>query len=739
MALAVTEEQAALAESVAGWAERAKVRAAARAEVDVPAASRPAGRPQWWAGAVELGLPGLALPEEVAGSGATPVELAVAIEELGHDVAHGPLLPTAIAGLVLLAARQAGAQQEAVDGLLHEIAAGHSTAAVALDADITAVEEAGGLRLSGNVGLALGLPGADWLLVSATGQHGELWAAVEVGVGVEVQPVDSLDVTRSLARVLLTGAVVAPGHVLAGLDSVLVRDLYVTLAAAEAAGIARWAQETATAYAKVREQFGRPIGSFQAIKHMCADMLARSELAAAAAWDAASAATSFLEAGEQPADERQQLAVAAAAAGGVSLGEAVANAKDCVQILGGIGFTWEHDAHLGLRRAAAMRALAGGTSGWHAQATGLGRQGLRRRRSVALGAETEPLRQQVRDVVASLPESDPARRAALADAGLITPHWPKPYGLAASPIEQLTIAQELAAAGVRPPDLVIGNWAVPTIIEHGNDEQRERFARPTLLGDIRWCQLFSEPGAGSDLASLRTRATKTDGGWTLSGQKVWTSVARDADWGICLARSNADAPNHKGITYFLVDMTSKGIDIRPLREITGHAMFNEVFLDDVFVPDDCVVGPVDGGWQLARTTLANERVAMSGTTSIGGGLDELLETSTPGPVLDERIGGLLTGLQAAAALGQQITLRQLGGLDPGPSSSVRKLVGMYQIQDARELALEALGSLGADVTDPANEAVARTFLSTRALTIAGGSSQVLRNVIAERLLGLPRD
>ncbi len=345
----------------------------------------------------------------------------------------------------------------------------------------------------------------------------------------------------------------------------------------------------------------------------------------------------------------------------------------------------------------------------------------------------------MREVLASLPTDPKARRTALAEAGLIAPHWPKPYGLEASPVEQLAIAQELEAAAVRPPDIVIGNWAVPTIIEHGNDEQRERFALPTLLGDVAWCQLFSEPGAGSDLASLRTRATKVDGGYSLQGQKVWTSLARQADWGICLARTNPDAPQHKGITYFLVDMKSKGIDVRPLREITGDALFNEVFLDDVFVPEDCVVGQVDGGWRLARTTLANERVAMSSTGDIGGGLDDLLATATPDPVLDDRMGSLVGGLQAAGSLGLQITLRQLGGLDPGPSSSVRKLVGMYQIQDARELALEALGSSGADVTDPASQAAVKFALSTRALTIAGGSSQVLRNVIAERLLGLPRD
>ena len=638
---------------------------------------------------------------------------------------------------MLLAARRAAADSKPLDTLLTALAEGESTAAIALDSTATAADVAGELRLSGDAGLVLGLPGASWLIVSATGPDGALCALLDVGAGIDAQPVDSLDVTRPLARVTLTDAVVTEGRVLAGIDADLVRDLFVTVAAGEAAGIARWAQETALAYAKVREQFGRPIGSFQSIKHMCADMLGRGELAAAAAWDSAAAASAYLDSGDE--QSRRQLAVAAASAGAVSLQEAVGNAKDCIQVLGGIGFTWEHDAHLYLRRALAMRNLMGGTARFNAAVSALGRQGLRRHRKVAIGEEVNPLRERVREVITSLPDEDKARRMAFANAGLMTPHWPKPYGLAATPVEQIAIAQEFETAGVRPADLVIGNWAVPTIIEHGTDEQRERFVTPSLHGEIVWCQLFSEPGAGSDLASLRTRATKVDGGWSLQGQKVWTSLARQADWGICLARTNPDAPQHKGITYFLVDMRSKGIDVRPLREATGDALFNEVFLDDVFVPDDCVVGLVDGGWRLARTTLANERVAMSSTSDIGGGLDELLATSTPDPVLDDHMGALVGGLQSAAALGLQITLRQLGGLDPGPSSSVRKLVGMYQIQDARELALQALGTAGADMSNPAAEAAAKVALSTRALTIAGGSSQVLRNVIAERLLGLPRD
>ena len=205
------------------------------------------------------------------------------------------------------------------------------------------------------------------------------------------------------------------------------------------------------------------------------------------------------------------------------------------------------------------------------------------------------------------------------------PHWPAPWGRDASPLEQLVIDEEFSAARVRRPHLAVGAWALPTIIVHGTDAQQERFVPPTLRGELTWCQMFSEPGAGSDLASLTTRAVRTDGGWSLTGQKVWTSLAHFADWGIGLARTDPSAPRHEGIGCFLVDMKTPGIDVRPLRELTGAAMFNEVFLYEVFVPDDCVVGDPTAGWQAARTTLANERVSMGTGSSMGPGVEALLD------------------------------------------------------------------------------------------------------------------
>ena len=245
--------------------------------------------------------------------------------------------------------------------------------------------------------------------------------------------------------------------------------------------------------------------------------------------------------------------------------------------------------------------------------------------------------------------------------------------------------------------------------------------------------------------ALSTKAEKVEGGWKVNGQKVWTSVAHVADWAILLARTSGSGKGpdrHRGITYFLLDMKTPGVDVRPLRELTGHAMFNEVFLDDVFIPDDCVVGEVDGGWPLARTTLANERVAMSAGSPFGRGVEDVLADvlamGSPDPLMRERIGHLVCEAHGQALLAFRTTLRQLSGAEPGPASSVRKLVGMRHQQDAAEMRFELLGMEGLAREGDADQ-LAHTMLNTRCLTIAGGTSEVLKNVVGERILGLPRD
>ncbi|MZD05284.1 acyl-CoA dehydrogenase, partial [Streptomyces sp. SID5785] len=357
-------------------------------------------------------------------------------------------------------------------------------------------------------------------------------------------------------------------------------------------------------------------------------------------------------------------------------------------------------------------------------------------------AAAQPYRDAARAALAPAAGLDPpAARRALVPTGYAAPHLPPPYGLGAGPLQQLAVQQELAAAGIRLSDLGIATWVVPSLLAHGTQEQRDRYLPATLRGDLLWCQLFSEPGAGSDLASLRTRAERLpDGRWRISGQKVWTSAAQWADHGILLARTDPDAPKHKGLTYFLVDMKrTDGIDIRPLREITGDALFNEVYFDDAVLPADAVVGAVDDGWRVARHTLGNERVHMADQLTFDTGLEALLARAGD---LDgahrARIGALAAQAHALACIGLRTTLQQVAGEGPGPGASVRKLVQTPHQQQVAELALELLGPAGALREGPGERAL-HGFLLSRCLTIAGGTTQVQLNVVAERILGLPRD
>jgi alkylation response protein AidB-like acyl-CoA dehydrogenase len=285
----------------------------------------------------------------------------------------------------------------------------------------------------------------------------------------------------------------------------------------------------------VREQFGVPIGSFQAIKHKCARLFARTELITAAAWDAAVA----------HGQDGEQFALAAAAAAVIAAPAAVDLALETVTLLGGIGYTWEHDVHLYWRRAMSLAALLGPPGGWQRRLAGLSAS-TGRRHELRLDDESEGLRPWAARTLAEAAPLPPAgQRRFLAERGLAAPHYPRPYGIGAGPAAQVVIAQEFARADLAQPSTTVGDWALPTILAHGTDEQRDAFVGPTLRGEIIWCQLFSEPGAGSDLASLRTRAVRMAGGWTLDGQKVWTSQARQADWAICLARTDPEAPKHK--------------------------------------------------------------------------------------------------------------------------------------------------------------------------------------------------
>lgn len=704
MSIASTPEQIAIQDAV---------RALGRTGKPIAATRDPASE-SWldlWPAIAELGLFTVTVPEGRGGAGGDLVDLCAMLEQAGAEMIPGPIATTAVFSHLM--SRHDNHQElldEVMSGLLPVAIVAPGAPRLSVTGDI----------VSGDLGLVAGACSQSAILAAAESEGTLSWWLIRPGaVGLAVEEADTADLSTPAGRVRCAGTPASRLDV--AFESV--ENLHVTAVASLAAGIAGRTTEIASEYAKIREQFGHPIGRFQAIKHMCADMLCRTEQARIVAWDAASA-------------DQDELPLSAAVAGAVALDAAVDNAKDCVQILGGIGFTWEHDAHIYLRRALSSRQFLGGSAYWRRRTTGLVRSGHRRNLGIDLGAvehQREAVRRDV-EQIAELPSRD--HRKALAESGYLAPHWPTPYGQDASAARQVLVDQEMQRASVERPDLVIGWWAMPTIFQAGDPAQIERFALPTLRGELTWCQLFSEPGAGSDLASLATVAIREEGGWRLVGQKIWNSMAAEADWAICLARTDKNAPKHKGITYFLVDMRSPGIEVRPLREITGEDLFNEVFLDGTFVPDDCVIGEVNDGWRLARTTLANERVQMAGGSTLGHRMEAMLTLAEGNdePLVIDRLGYLIAQTMSNALLAHRSLLSSLDGGQPGSESAVQKIVGVRQRQAAAEFQLELAGDAGL-LEGP----VMREFLTTRAISIAGGSTQILQSLVAERLLGLPRD
>ncbi len=758
MPIALTDEHEAQRLSARRWLDTHCPPAVPRALLDADEESL---QPVWKAMAAE-GWLGIHLPEEFGGQGFGLFELAVLLEETGWSVVPGPLLPTVVTS-ALVAEASAGTDGSLAAAVLPGLADGTLTAALSFGDTHLAVGEGGpdgALVVSGTLRPILGASTASLVLAPARGLDGtETWCILRVDgphagseSRVRVAPLGSLDPTRRVGVVEVDAYVVPAEDQLPSLTTRRLRQVVTALLAAEHVGGARWCLETATEYAKVRVQFGRPIGQFQAVKHRLADMAVRVEQMTAVAWDAA-VAVSVHPVGAGPTDgaddadagaESDSVELATATAGALTVDGYARSSQECLQLLGGIGFTWEHDLHLHFKRAHADRQLVGETDAFRHEVTSVARRGVRRQLTADLPDEAEEARTALAPLMGELAATpEESRREALVAAGLVVPHWPAPWGRDAGAVEQVVIDEQLAVVGIARPHIGISAWALPVIIASGTEEQQERWVRPSLLGNLAWCQLFSEPGAGSDLASLTTRAVRTEGGWLLTGQKVWTSMAAQADWGICLARTDPSAPKHEGITFFIVDMHSSGLDIRPLREMTGAALFNEVFLDEVFVPDDCVIGEVNSGWAAARMTLANERISMSSGSTYGIGVESLLRLAEKrGDAISAgllvRLGGLLAEAQSISLMAHRSTLLALAGADPGAGAGLRKLLGAEHEQRVQELGLAMLGAEGA-TTEGRSERWIQGLLFTRCLTIAGGTSEVQRNVIAERILGLPRD
>ena len=625
------------------------------------------------------------------------LDVAVAIEACAHELVPGALLGPAVAALLLGPTEHAATL---ADGAVVGLALGD----VVWDAPQA-------------THVLLATPGDAWVLAPRD--------AVEITVGAP-----GLDLSRRFGTVRLLDA--ARAVAVPGLSAEQVRRAAVTLGAAEAAGLARWCLATAVDYAGVREQFGRKIGSFQAIKHLCAEMLEHAEALTSVAWDVANAAQSGDDA---------QWSYAADVAATVAFDAAVEVAKSCIQVLGGIGFTFEHDAHFYYRRASALRGLLGSGDAAAARLASRAVAGERRRVEVDLDGRDEPLRPEARataERIAGLAE--PERRAALVDSGYLTPHWPTPYGLGADAVQQLVIDQELSRAGVERPDLVIAGWAIPTILEHGTDEQRARFVPPSLLGELVWCQLFSEPGAGSDLASLRTRAEQ-GGRWLAAHRSEGLDLRRPArrlghlpgahrprraaaPRHHLLPRRHAQLAGHRDPPAARDDRrraVQRGVPRRRLRarRLRGRRARRRL-----------AAGPHHARQRAGRDGLEPARQEHR------AGRRARAARSRARPSWSRSVARS-RWRRSARCSASAPCMRSLAGQGPGPESSVAKLLGVRSRQEGSELVV-ALQADRLVVPDERLRADLWEMLSTRCLSIAGGTTQILRNVAGERILGLPR-
>ncbi|WP_337188090.1 acyl-CoA dehydrogenase [Phenylobacterium sp.] len=704
-----------------------------------------------WRKLGELGLTAVSAPEQLGGSGGSLEDETVVAASLAEMVAPVPVVTGFVAAHVL-----AAGEGPAASPLMGELAAGQRLILACLSASrglpegLVVQSPDGQARLTGMVADLLDGGVADVLLVPVDGRW---WAVDATGPGVERVALRSIDFTRPIAAITFRDA---PAQAVSGLPPQGVLPLAWTLLAAEASGVASAALGLSTDYARERKQFGQPIGRFQAIKHKLSDGLIAVEGARSGVVAAVASQQNGL-----PDVRSARLAKSVASAAGTAV------ACEAVQIHGAIGNTWEHDLHLLLRRAKFCQ-LALGSSDAHLDALAADLMERppekgRGRVSADAGLRLEPAdRQFLQALQAWLDENAtperlrevqtggvPARRAwqaQMAEAGWVGIHWPKAHnGRGATFVQQVLYHSELAARGLPP---LVGNRGLsqvgPTLIAHGSDDQRTRFLEATRRADILWATGFSEPGSGSDLASLRTRGVVDGDEIVISGQKTWTTSAHFSDYLYTLVRTGPLTPKHAGISCVLVPLGSPGVTIRPIRRMSGPAEFNDVFLDDVRVPMANVVGQIDQGWQVTRTTLSHEHM----TNFLGSQLRQTYFVESLVRKLAEREGQ--TGLRdvslrrrAAQAWTNTQLLRLHGlrnitkvveGQDPGAEGSIMKLFGQEEERRIYELALDLQGAAGLY-----DERASRNFLGARAATVGGGTSEVHRNKIAERVLGMPRD
>jgi alkylation response protein AidB-like acyl-CoA dehydrogenase len=739
MVLTVTAEQEDLSDAVGRFAARHAPIDKTRAAFDSIAAGE---LPSWWEEFTAHGFHAVHLPESVGGQGGTLGDLACVIEAAAAALLPGPVLSTAAASAVAALADDSAAS------LLAELATG-ATAVVVLpeNSDVRAIRQIDGWRLSGSSASILGLVAAQHILLAAHSEDATRWFVLPADGSADftIEQQQGTDLCTDVGVLTLDDHPVAAASELSGISPERARCIVVALTACASAGTARRCTEAATDFIRTREQFGKPVGAFQALQHKAAVLLVNTELAAAAAWDAVRACDESVEQHRLAAGSAVLMAVAA----GPDL------VLDALTMFGAIGYTWEHDIHLYWRRATALAASLGPTTRWSREVGEVART-IKRSTAVNLGDVEAEFRASVAttlDHALTLHNDHPSddyrapglafgeQRDLLAGAGLSAPLLPPPWGVGASAVQQVIINEEFdKRPDLIKPSLGIAEWILPTILDSGTDSQRERFAWPILRGVQRWCQLFSEPGAGSDLASLKTRAVKVDGGWVVNGHKIWTSMADRAQYGALLARTDPDARKHRGISYFLVDMTSPGITVEPIKQASGHFDFNEVFFTDVFIPDEMLVGSPGSGWDLAVATMAVERTAIGNYVNIDRSGPLRHVAAIEGPDQDAAVralGDVEAYATAIKAMVLRETLRLVEGQSPGPTSSIAKYAMVMLLRRASTATLGLTGRIA--MLEESDPAVIRPYLDIPSELIGGGTPEIQLTIIASMILGLPRN
>lgn len=752
--------------------EQAALRAAVRDLLDDHAGADPAA--VWTLLAEQLGVVGLAVPERHGGAGAGPVELAIVAEELGRRLYGGPFLSSAVLAATLLTELADGPAAEH----LPDLASGRRIGTVAVAGDGGWDASGAGVRALGN-GTGWTLSGlrrwvtdgaaADLLLVVAEGPR--VFAVDPGAPGTAVTPLETLDHSRPLADVAFDrspAVLLADGADAARAVARTLRTAEVVLAAEQAGG-ARAALDMAVAYAGDRVQFGRAIGSFQAVKHMCADLLVDVESAYSAAHHAAWSL----------AEERPDAAAVAAMAQAFCADAFVRAAGDNIQIHGGIGFTWEHPAHRYLRRARSSAALFGAPA-------------LHRERYLATieesadvpAADESPASGSATPAAAGPPGDAPsaaadvrgrvrgwlaenwhpdgsaadphAWRERVVDAGYAVPRWPaEALGLGLSDVEADAVEEEFRAVGAPGAGQDRLNLWANTVLAFGTPELRAELLRALLLDRVTMCLLYSEPGAGSDLAAVRTSAVADGDEFVVNGQKVWTSNAAHADYGMLIARTDPDVPKHRGLSFFFLPMRQDGVEVRPLRQMTGEAHFNEVFLTGARVAATHLLGGAGQGWRVLQTALAYERAALA-ESNVGasvrsgravdasGDVDLLALARRHGRLGDPLVRDDIARLRTLRAVNRWNNQRAQAELEQGTSSPVASLGKLLMSRMVHLDGAVQTAIVGPDVLlegashqdgDEANFAAMNAYFTS----IGGGTDQIQRTIVGERILGLPKE